>query len=176
MRSFTHSPSMCQPLHVLDKALTCSGGRIHGSEMPPPIASLDPRKPVPLGISDSEPPTFGSHHPWSSAACVCSRHPEGRKRAEMVFLALAKGLITALSLTWPLNYLSKEEAVERTLLIGGERPWPARRAEQEPGHTGPGGQLPGCEVFRRACPRVASQHRGWSSRPCSTTVWRVEKR
>ena len=48
----------------------------------------------------------------------------------MVFLALAKGVIRALFLTWPLNYVNKEEAkhltaVEHILLIGGERLWPA---------------------------------------------------
>lgn len=73
----------------------------------------------------------------------------------MVFLALAKGVITALCLIKPLIYLNKEEAkrlttVESTLLIGGERLWPACPGlSPSQAQLVPRGRLPGCEVLRR---------------------------
>lgn len=97
----------------------------------------------------------------------------------MVFLALAKGVITALCLIKPLIYLNKEEAkclttVESTLLIGGERLWPACRGlSPSQVQLVPRGRLPGCEVLRRVsqssesnrrCPKVAAWLRGLSFR------------
>lgn len=75
----------------------------------------------------------------------------------MIFQALVRVVITALCLIRSLNYLSKEEAkhlttVESILLIRGEALAGLPRAEQEPGHVGPWGQLPEHKVLRRISP------------------------
>lgn len=61
-------------------------------------------------------------HPKAVSAPDTQR---AQRRGEVVVLALAKGVVTILYFTWPLNDLNKEEAkhltaAERILLIRGE--------------------------------------------------------
>lgn len=72
----------------------------------------------------------------------------------MVFLALAKGVITDLCLIRPLSDLNKEEAkhltaVESVLLIGGERLRPAYLGwSGSQANRAPGGQCRGVKYLR----------------------------
>lgn len=72
---------------------------------------------------------------------------------EVVVLALAKGVITVLYLTWPFNDLSKEETehltvAEHILLIGGEGSglfaWGLSRSQAKPV---PGGGFQGVKYL-----------------------------
>lgn len=120
-------PSMCQPWHTSDQAL-----RVRGEDftvlqwlhhLPQSFwtpGHLGPSGQVTWSLTISAATIPG--HPKAVSAQDTQR---AQRWGEVGVLALAKGVITGLYLTWPLNDLGKEEAkhltaAERILLIRGE--------------------------------------------------------
>ena len=121
-------PSMCQPWHTFDQALRVRGENFTVLQWLPhrlPQSFWTPGHLGPSGQVTWSLTITVATIPGHPKAVSASDTQRAQRWGEVVVLALAKGVVTVLYLTWPLNDLNKEEAkhltaAEHILLIGGE--------------------------------------------------------